>query len=278
MNERARENDPQTLVELRASEKRESQKKGSAQQLGIVRKLAKINLINDKNVTILQKKLDNLLNDINVKLVQRSRPSKEQYYLNISKSIGSRGTCLSVQFGAVIVKDDQIIATGYVGSPRKTQSCIERGFCLRRKLGVPSGHRYEICRSAHAEMNAIINAARAGVSLLGGDIYLYGERIHEGQRTPIDMHPCFICKKLIINAGLNRVICSRADGSFITHTVEGWIKDWQKQDMLDDRFQYNANYGVKDVLLPEVKKDNKTIFKKTNNVLNKNSKTIKKKK
>ena len=96
------------------------------------------------------------------------RPEKDQYYLDIAKVVSARSTCLKVLMGAIIVKEDQIIATGYVGSPRHTKSSIEHKVCLRQQLNIPSGTQYELCRSVHAEQNAIINAARAGVSLLGG--------------------------------------------------------------------------------------------------------------
>lgn len=115
---------------------------------------------------------------------KNKRPSKDAYYINIAKSVAARATCMSVNFGAIVVKNDQIIATGYVGAPRKTMDCLERGKCLRRELKVPSGHRYELCRSVHAEMNAIINAARAGVSLLGGDIYIRQEDIPRTRPRP----------------------------------------------------------------------------------------------
>ncbi|MEA3344441.1 MAG: hypothetical protein U9Q16_02055, partial [Patescibacteria group bacterium] len=100
------------------------------------------------------------------------RPSKEEYYLNIAKQIAQRSTCFRLRAGAIILKNDQIISTGYIGAPRGTKDCLERGECLRNKLNIPHGQRYEVCRSVHAEQNAIINAARAGVSLLNGDMYL----------------------------------------------------------------------------------------------------------
>ena len=87
------------------------------------------------------------------------RPSKEEYYLNIAKEVAMRSTCMRSQFGAVIVKDDQIISTGYNGAPRKAMDCYERGNCLRTELNIPSGHRYELCRSVHAEQNAKIGRA-----------------------------------------------------------------------------------------------------------------------
>ena len=102
------------------------------------------------------------------------RISKDEYYLGIAREVARRSTCFRRSIGAIIVRDDQIISTGYVGAPRKTRDSVEHGFCLRDRLGIPHGQRYELCRSVHAEQNAIINAARAGVSLLGGDMYIFG--------------------------------------------------------------------------------------------------------
>jgi len=164
------------------------------------------------------------------------RISKDEYYLNIAKEVSRHSTCFRRSIGAIIIRDDQIISTGYAGAPRKTKDSLEHGFCLRDKLNIPHGQRYELCRSVHAEQNAIINAARAGVSLLGGDMYLYGS--FPGKETPIDAFPCFICKKMIINAGLNRVICSQSRGKFRIFLVSDWVKEWQKNDIIDDKRQY----------------------------------------
>jgi len=145
--------------------------------------------------------------------------------------------------GAIIVKEDQIIAAGYVGAPRDTKSSMEHGFCLRRKLNIPSGTQYELCRSVHAEQNAIINAARAGVSLLGGDIFIYGES--RDTNETIFAFPCFICKKMIINAGLKRMICSTKDtqnpNGFQTFFIEDWVKEWQSSDIIDDKYKYGQS-------------------------------------
>ena len=164
------------------------------------------------------------------------RISKDQYYLGIAEEVARRSTCFRRSIGAIIIRDDQIISTGYVGAPRKTKDSLEHGSCLRDKLKIPHGQRYELCRSVHAEQNAIINAARAGVSLLGGDMYISGSVA--GKFQPIDAFPCFICKKMIINAGLNRIICSTADGNMKAFRVNDWVKDWKEGDIVDDRHQY----------------------------------------
>lgn len=164
------------------------------------------------------------------------RISKDAYYLNIAKEVAQRSTCFRRSIGALIIRDDQVISTGYVGAPRKTKDCFEQGFCLRDRLNIPHGHRYELCRSVHAEQNAIVNAARAGVSLLGGNIYICGSV--PGKGLPINAFPCFICKKMIINAGLDRVVCSTAQGGMKVFRTADWIKDWQVNDIIDDKHQY----------------------------------------
>jgi dCMP deaminase len=175
------------------------------------------------------------------------RPSKEEYYLNIAKQIAQRSTCFRLRAGAVILSDDQIISTGYIGAPRGTKDCLARGECLRDKLEIPHGQKYEICRSVHAEQNAIINAARAGVSLLNGDMYFYAEN---GQGAKVDSFPCYICKKMIINAGLNSITCSLQGGGLKTFYIKDWVNEWKKGDILDDKYQYgkdqnNKMYGGK---------------------------------
>ena len=164
------------------------------------------------------------------------RISKDEYYLGIAREVARRSTCFRRSIGALIVRDDQIISTGYAGAPRKTRDSLEHGFCLRDRLGIPHGQRYELCRSVHAEQNAIINAARAGVSLLGGDMYIHGSISASG--AVIDAFPCFICKKMIINAGLVRVVCSAAAGGVLAFQVEDWAKAWREGDILDDQHQY----------------------------------------
>lgn len=165
-----------------------------------------------------------------------NRPPKDEYYLGIAKEVARRSTCFRRSFGALIICDDQIISTGYVGAPRKTKDSLEHGFCLRDRFNIPHGQRYELCRSVHAEQNAIINAARAGVSLLGGDIYIFGE--NPATKEQIYGYPCFICKKMIINAGLNRIICSASEKGMKIFTAEEWAEDWKKNDIIDDKHQY----------------------------------------
>ena len=175
------------------------------------------------------------------------RPDKIRYYLDIAKTVAQRCTCFRARSGAIIVRDDQIISTGYIGAPRGTKDCLERGSCLREKLNIPHGQRYELCRSVHAEQNAIINAARAGVSLLNGDLYLYGERPQTGEL--MDIVPCYFCKRMIINAGINQVFAQMHDGSTKRFLVGEWVKDWQENDIVDDKYKYgddtNEKLGLK---------------------------------
>lgn len=133
---------------------------------------------------------------------EERRKSKIEYYLDIAKSVSERSTCLKRHYGAVIVKDDEIIATGYNGAPRGRENCCDIGSCLRIKMGIPSGQRYEICRSVHAEMNAIISASRK--DMRGSTLYLVGVE-PDGSYTK-NTEPCSMCKRNIINAGIKNVI------------------------------------------------------------------------
>lgn len=166
------------------------------------------------------------------------RISRDEYCLNIAREIGKHSTCFRNKLGAVIVKDHVILTTGYIGAPRKTKDCLEREECLRDKLNIPHGQNYVICRSVHAEQNAIINAARSGTSIVGGDMYLCGLT---GKGERIDTFPCFLCKRMIINAGLKRMICSTRDGNYKIFQVKDWVKDWQEKDIVDDKLQYGAD-------------------------------------
>lgn len=130
------------------------------------------------------------------------RIGKDEYYLGIAKAVSLRSTCLRRRYGAVIVKDDEIISTGYNGAPRGEQNCSDTGVCYRMQNDIPHGERYEACKSVHAEMNAIISAKRS--EMIGATLYLYGYDVVEDKE--IKAIPCDICSRLIKNAGIERVV------------------------------------------------------------------------
>ncbi len=177
-----------------------------------------------------------------------TRPNWNEYFINITKEVSKRSNCMSTSIGAIIVKDGRILSSGYNGAPRKTQDCYERGHCLRRKMNIPSGHRYELCRSVHAEQNAIINAARAGSSVLGSTMYMYGVKKFNAPEALIDAIPCFICKKMVINAGISKVVGMMKNGTIREFNVEQWVNDWKSGDMTADMDLYDTDYS-------EAKKD-----------------------
>ena len=131
------------------------------------------------------------------------RWDKLNYYLDIAETVLARGTCLRRNFGAIIVKNDQIISTGYVGAPRGRENCCDLGYCTREKLQIPRGERYELCRSVHAEANAIIAAPRE--QMLGATLYLVGRDMSTGEIMR-DANSCTMCKRMIINAGIETVV------------------------------------------------------------------------
>lgn len=159
-----------------------------------------------------------------VKLI-RQRPDKIEHYLDRAKIASERSTCIRRKIGAIIVKDDAVISSGYVGSPRKMENCIDIGRCLRIELGIPSGQRYELCRSVHAEQNALINAARIGVRVMGGEMFISSERLKIGYDDKLSKKkkvygPCLICKKEIINVGLKTVYMREEGIGTQTYTIE----------------------------------------------------------
>ena len=131
------------------------------------------------------------------------RIDKINYYLDIAETVVERGTCLRRNFGAIIVKNDEIISTGYVGAPRGRKNCCDLGYCMREKLNVPRGERYEMCRSVHAEQNAIISAARR--DLIDSTLYLVGKEVKDDTYVK-NANPCILCKRFILNAGIKQVI------------------------------------------------------------------------
>ena len=143
------------------------------------------------------------------------RPSKDEYYLNIAEAVLQRSTCLRRKYGAVIVKDDEIIATGYNGAPRGEKNCCDTGFCYRKQANIPHGEKYETCCGVHAEMNAIISASRR--DMIGSTLYLAGR---EADGTPVaNITPCLMCRRLIVNAGIDTIV-TRKEGEKKVETAE----------------------------------------------------------
>lgn len=156
------------------------------------------------------------------------RPSKVSYYLNIALAVAGRSTCLRRRYGAIIVKDDEIISTGYNGAPRGRKNCCDLAYCYREAHNIPSGERYELCRSVHAEANAIISAARK--ETIGSDMYLAGR---EGMSDRLLDHvtSCSMCRRMIINAGIRRVVTLSLDKYNEQHVdVVDVDKDWIEKD------------------------------------------------
>ena len=150
------------------------------------------------------------------------RISKENYYLDIAETVLERATCLRRIYGAIIVKNDEIISTGYNGAPRGRANCVDMGYCSREAMKVPRGERYELCRSVHAEANAIISASRRDMA--GGTIYLVGRDTRSGELLH-DATSCPMCRRMIINAGIDEVVIRRTETEFEVVPVEAWIAE-----------------------------------------------------
>ena len=150
------------------------------------------------------------------------RISKENYYLDIAETVLERATCLRRIYGAIIVKNDEIISTGYNGAPRGRANCVDMGYCSREAMNVPRGERYELCRSVHAEANAIISASRR--DMVGGTIYLVGRNAATSELLN-DATSCLMCRRMVINAGLERVVIRRTETEFEVVPVEAWIAE-----------------------------------------------------
>ena len=148
------------------------------------------------------------------------RRSKENYYLDIADAAQERSTCLRRRYGAIIVRDDEIVATGYNGAPRGRQNCTDLKTCARQTLNIPSGERYELCRSVHAEANAIISAARR--DMIGATLYLVGRDAQTGEYYP-GTTPCAMCRRLIINAGIREVVCRVTHDEYTVTLVRDWV-------------------------------------------------------
>ncbi len=153
-------------------------------------------------------------------MVQRN--SKENYYLDIAETVAERGTCLRKKYGAIIVKNDVIVSTGYVGAPRGRKNCCDMKFCLREQMNIPRGERYELCRSVHAEQNAIINASRE--QMIGATMYLCGVDVKTGEYVE-NSSCCQMCKRMVINAGIEKVIIRDNKENYRVILVSDWVEN-----------------------------------------------------
>ena len=160
------------------------------------------------------------------------RRDKHNYYLDLAEVVSQRGTCLRKKYGAVIVKNDEVISTGYVGAPRGRKNCSDLGFCLRERLKIPRGERYELCRSVHAEANAIISASRN--ELIGSSLYLTGIEVSTGKYVE-NSSCCSMCKRMVINAGIEKVFVRDTKDTFREIPVSKWIEE---DESLEGTFGY----------------------------------------
>lgn len=148
------------------------------------------------------------------------RRDKHNYYLDIAETVLERGTCLRRNYGSIIVKNDEIISTGYTGAPRGRKNCIDLNICIREKLNVPRGTQYELCRSVHSEANAIISASRR--DMIGATLYLVG-RDAKTKEYVKDANSCSMCKRMIINSGIISVVIRDSKDTYREIRVESWI-------------------------------------------------------
>ena len=159
------------------------------------------------------------------------RRDKNNYYLDIAQTVLERGTCLRRNVGAIIVKNDVIISTGYAGAPRGRANCSDLGTCRREIMGIPHGQRSEICRSVHAEQNCIIAAPRE--EMLGSTMYLV---IVDAKTREVvsSASPCNMCRRLIINAGIEKVVTRISKDDYKVYNVEDWVKEDDLEENLGE--------------------------------------------
>lgn len=160
------------------------------------------------------------------------RRDKINYYLDLAEMVSHRSTCLRRHYGAVIVSHDEVIATGYVGAPRGRKNCSDIGTCIRNELGIPRGERYELCRSVHAEANAIISASRK--DMLGASMFLCGLEAESGKYIE-KSSSCAMCKRMIINSGIEKVYIRDTKDEYRVVNVSDWIEN---DDSLEGKFGY----------------------------------------
>lgn len=170
---------------------------------------------------------------------KNKRIEKDRYYLNLAYDVSLRSTCIRRQYGAVIVKNDEIISTGYNGSPRNGVNCNDCGYCLREKLGIKSGERYELCRAVHAEQNAIISASRS--NMIGATLYLAGRTFIGDSNLckPINAFPCRLCQRFIINSGIINLITM--DEFHNIHKYD--VSELHPDDNIDKLLRETKNYA-----------------------------------
>jgi dCMP deaminase len=159
------------------------------------------------------------------------RRDKHNYYLDISETVLERGTCLRRNYGSIIVKNDEIISTGYTGAPRGRKNCIDLNLCIREKLNVPRGKQYELCRSVHSEANAIISASRR--DMIGATLYLVGKDAKTGEYVE-NANSCSMCKRLIINSGIKNIVIRDTKDKFREINVEEWIENDDSLKIMKD--------------------------------------------
>ena len=150
------------------------------------------------------------------------RPSKDEYYLGIAKAVCKRSPCIRRQYGAIVVREDAVVSTGYNGPARGVINCQQAG-CLKDEKDIPAYQGYDYCSAVHAEENAVINAARHGTKVLGGTLYLYGQE-YETEET-FEGKPCDRCKRTLINAGIDEVITKNKKGTIIKKNVSDWVSE-----------------------------------------------------
>ena len=160
------------------------------------------------------------------------RRDKINYYLDIAQTVAGRGTCLRRNYGAILVKNDEIISTGYTGAPRGRKNCIDLGFCRREKLNIPRGQRYELCRSVHSEANCIISAARR--DMIGATMYMVGIDAKTGEIVE-NATSCAKCKRMIINAGIKDIVVRDTPNEYRVIKVANWVEN---DDSLSDEMGY----------------------------------------
>lgn len=151
-----------------------------------------------------------------------NRRDKDNYYLDIAETVSERGTCIRRNYGSIIVKNDEIISTGYTGAPRGRQNCIDRKVCIREELKVARGTHYELCRSVHSEANAIISAPRR--DMIGATLYLVGKDAKTKEYIQ-NANSCSMCKRMIINSGIEKVVIRDSKNEYRTIYVKSWIEE-----------------------------------------------------